>query len=345
MPRDSLKILAINAAILAAGSVLVLAGLELYLRLTVPASSLDSIFHYTLETPRYKLMKPNAAVLAWGKELRTNALGFRDNDGEIPPKRAGEFRIIVLGDSFTVSAGVDFERIYTSALERRLAARFPGVSVVNLAVGGYNIVQYAHVLQEVGLALEPDLVLVAVFPDNDFSMDNYELNYKVAAGAASALPERAWHETTYVYRAYGRKLEAKLKGWFGTRREAKQGWQQNTAALGAIALAARERNIPLAVALLPHTFHFENQRALFGRVARFCGEQDIHCISLLEPFAAAGVPEASLRLNPLDAHPNEKYNAVIAEHLAAYLSGFLSAGARLSPNGPAAFDAIVHSAR
>lgn len=345
MPRDSLRTPAINVAVLAAGTLLVLAGFELYLRLTVPASSLESIFQYTLATPRYKVMKPNAAVLAWGKELRTNALGFRDSDGEIPPKRAGEFRIVVLGDSFTVSAGVEFERIYTSALERRLAERFPGVRIINLAVGGYNIVQYAHVLREVGLGLEPDMVLVGVFPDNDFSMDNYELNYRVAAGAASAVPERAWHETTYVYRAIGRKLETKLKGWFGAPREAKQGWQQNAAALEGIPAAARERNTPLAVALVPHTFHFENQRALFARVAGLCSGRAIHCISLLEPFAASGISEASLRLNPLDAHPNEKYNAVVAEHLAAYLSGFLAADARLSPNGPPAFDAVVHSAR
>jgi len=345
MPRDTLKILAINIAIIAAGTMLVLAGLELYLRLTVPASSLDSIFQYTLETKRYKVMKPDATVLAWGKELRTNALGFRDRAAEIPPKRPGEFRIVVLGDSFTVSAGVELDRIYTSALERRLSERFPGVRIINLAVGGYNIVQYAYVLEEVGLGLEPDMVLVGVFPDNDFSMDNYELNYRVATGAASALPVRAWHETTYVYRAYGRKLEAKLKRWLDPPREAKQGWQQNTAALEAIALAARERNIPLAVALLPHTFHFESQRALFDRVARFCSEQDLSCVSLLEPFVSGGIPESSLRLNPLDAHPNEKYNAVVAEHLAAYLSGFLSGHARVSPNGPRAFDAVVHSAR
>ena len=32
------------------------------------------------------------------------------------------------------------------------------------------------------LGLEPDLVLVSLFPDNDFSNDTYELNYRVASG-------------------------------------------------------------------------------------------------------------------------------------------------------------------
>ena len=311
------KLIAINLAVAAVLVVLPLIILEVYLRAAVPPSSNETIYAYTLDTRRYKVMKANAAVTAWGKELRTNELGFRDR--AIAARQPGEFRIVVLGDSFTVSAGVEHEAIFTNLLERRLAR----TRVINLAVGGYNIVQYALVLQEVGLVLEPDLVLVALFPDNDFSNETYDANRRVASGQASAEPARAWYESLYIHRAYGTRLETKLKGFFQkstavTRKST--GWEQNTAALKSIAALARERGIALEVALLPHTWNFEKQRPLFARVQKECAALGLACRDLLEPFIERGVAEASLRLNALDAHPNERYNALVAEELANLLS-------------------------
>ncbi|MCD6043414.1 MAG: hypothetical protein K0R40_3017 [Burkholderiales bacterium] len=308
------RVLLINIAVLAALIVLFLGALEAHLRLTVPASSNETIYEYSLRTKRYKLMKANAAVSAWGKELRTNALGFRDRP--VGPKLPGEYRIVVLGDSFTVSAGVDFDQIYTRRLEKLTGAR-----VVNLAVGGYNIVQYALVLQEVGLHLEPDMVLVAVFPDNDFSNETYESNLRVASGGASPEPEQAWYESLYIHRAYGARVENKLRAMMGSKPDgaASTGWKDNLAALKAIAAIARERKLALEVVLLPHTWNFERQRPLFDKVQDECAVLGLECRSLLDAFVKRGVRESTLRLNPLDAHPNGRYNAIVAEALASMI--------------------------
>jgi lysophospholipase L1-like esterase len=314
------KLIAVNLAVAALLVLVPLVILELYLRATVPPSSSESIYTYTLATPRYKVMKANAAVTAWGKEFRTNELGFRDRP--IGPKQPGEFRIVVLGDSFTVSAGVEFADIYTARLEKLLGAR-----VINLGVGGYNIAQYAMVLQEVGLALEPDLVLVAVFPDNDFSNDTYEANFRVAAGRADPEPEPAWYEKLYVHRAYGTRLQSKLNAIFPPKSapapQKTSGWEQNVAALRAIAAMTESRGIRLKVAILPHTWNFEKQRPLFAQVLKECAAIGLTCRDLLESFIARRLPEPSLRLNPLDAHPNERYNAVVAEELAASLKSLV----------------------
>jgi hypothetical protein len=325
------KLVAINAAVLVLFGLIGLGAIELYLRFTVPASSGASIYHYTLDTKRYKVMQANAVVTAWGKELRTNELGFRDRGPSIQAKQPGEFRIVVLGDSFTVSAGVDFAEIYTTRLEQLLRLSHPQAKVINLAVGGYNPVQYAMVLEEVGLALQPDLLMVALFPDNDFSMFTYDQNRRVAMGEAPAVPPKAWYEHTYTWRAYGQRAIDKLQSLTAKpagaaqNSEARRGWEENTAALKRIAHTARERDLPLAVAVLPHTWNFERQRELFGRVERLCRDQNLLCLNLLEPFIARRVPEASLRLNPLDSHPNEKYNAVVAEVLDGFLSPLLDA--------------------
>jgi hypothetical protein len=327
-----MRLLAVNAAVCAAALALVLGGVELWLRLTVPASSSESIFQYTLDTPRYKVMKPGARVVAWGKELRTNDLGFRDEAATVSAKQPGELRIIVLGASFTVSAGVDYRQIYTTLLQERLKRNHPQVRVINLAVAGYNIVQQAMVLQEVGLRLKPDMVLVSLCPENDFTTDNHERNYRVASGKQPAEPARAWYETLYVHQAYLGRAQARLEKLLSDKspqagaaqqESTEEGWDKNVASLKTIADIARREKLPLAVAVLPHLYHFEQQRPVFARIERMCHEHGLGCVTLLEPFIARGIEESTLRLNRIDAHPNEKYNVVVADELLPHVAAAL----------------------
>ena len=327
--KRTARLIAINLAVFAVLAVAALGGVELYLRLTVPASAEGSIFEYTQKTPRYKVMRSNARVIAYGSELRTNELGFRDDKARLPPKRPGEFRIAVIGDSFTVSAGVDYDRIFTSLVEQDLRRRHPEAHVVNLGVAGYNIVQYEMVLNEVALGLKPDLILVALFPTNDFMDDTLDDNRRRAFGGAP-LPDPGWFEDLYVYRAYLGRAEAKAQSLIAQLRSRARGsapapdpmvadWDENIAALQRIADTAKAHGIPLAVTALPHTFHFRKQRPLHNRVYAYCQAHGIPTFNLLEPFIASGVSESSLRLNPLDSHPNAAYNALAARYLAPYL--------------------------
>jgi hypothetical protein len=197
--KRTARLLAVNLAVFAVLAVAALAAVELYLRLTVPASAEGSIFEYTQSTQRYKVMKASAHVVAYGAELRTNELGFRDRQASVPPKQPGEFRIAVIGDSFTVSAGVDYGRIFTSLVEQDLRQRHPGAHVINLGVAGYNVVQYEMVLNEVALGLKPDLIVVALFPTNDFMDDTLDDNRRRAFGGAPP-PDPGWFEDLYVPR-------------------------------------------------------------------------------------------------------------------------------------------------
>jgi len=317
------RLVAINAALCAVLGLAALAGAELWLRLTVPPSSPESIYEYTLATPRYKVMRPNARIVAFGEELRTNGLGFRDNHIAIPPKQPRETRIAVIGDSFTVSAGVAYRNIWTSLLERRL----PSSRVINLGVGGYNIVQYRLVMEEVALKLQPDFIVVAVFPDNDFTNDTLDENHRRALGEPA--PEEHWYDGLYLYKAYGARAQSWLNKFRPVANAGRGGdpktaaWKENTDALLAMAAEAKDRKIPFVVVSLPHTWHFDRQRPLFDRFHAFCREQGLSCINLLERFIASGADEATLRLNPLDAHPNERYNALAAREMAAALGPYL----------------------
>ena len=150
-----MKVLAWNVALTVVMALIALAGLEAWLRHTIPPMQEGRLYEYSAEGKRFKLMKPLADMRIFGARMQTNDLGFRDNRPSIPAKEPREFRIVVLGDSFTFGPGVEYEHLYTSLLRSRLARAHPEVSVINLAVEGYNIIQYEAVLEELGQRLSP----------------------------------------------------------------------------------------------------------------------------------------------------------------------------------------------
>jgi lysophospholipase L1-like esterase len=90
----------------------------------------------------------------------TNSAGFRDD--EIGPKSGT--RIVLLGDSFASGYGVERGQMFADILEDKL-----GVEIVNTAVGGYEIIHQVRFFQSRGHALEPDLVVYALYLGNDLS--------------------------------------------------------------------------------------------------------------------------------------------------------------------------------
>lgn len=327
--RYWVKVAGINFLLACVFAVIALGILEGYLRLTIPASSGDSIYEST-SSGRFKVMKSDARIIAWGSELRTNKLGFRDDKADVPANRPSELRLIVLGDSFTVSGGVDYDRIYTSVLDKRLKETLPNANVINLAVGGYNIIQYDLVLQEVGLSLAPDVIVVAVFPFNDLSNDTYRGNEADAAGKSTP-SHTPWYKKLYVYQALLVKVEWRLRAWFqkpvastpemARAAQAAQAIReadarQNLEALERLVDSATARGLPVVVALLPNTDTFEQQRQDFSAFVNLCETHQWRCSNLLDRFIATGVSPRSLRLNLIDGHPNEAYNALVARFLA-----------------------------
>ncbi len=329
------KIIFFNICILSFLVLILLGIFEAYLRITIPELSSESIFTYTLDTKRYKLMKKDASIIAWGEELRTNELGFRDNQTAVPDKRSDEFRVVVLGDSFTVSAGVNFDSIYTTLLEKNLQKQFKNIEVMNLAVAGYNIVQYEMVLNEVALDLRPDLILVSVFPSNDFSMTIYDNNFLIARGEDVKQEEIFWFRKSYVYRAFLWRVKSKLKSLFvrpvknesqiaEARKESERGWMENLAALNRILKTAQEKNIPTVVTLLPDSWSYEAQHKSIDRIKTYLSKRNVEPVVLLYPFIESGIKEPELRVNLLDSHPNKQYNILVSETLTPYLGKIIS---------------------
>jgi hypothetical protein len=115
----------------------------------------------------FKLKPGGVGYFQMGIPAIANSHGHRDV--EVPLKKPpGVFRILVLGDSFTVGANVRQEEAYPKVLEKRLKSVYgPRIQVVNSGVGGWEPFQYAQYFEHYGHQFEPDLILVGFFVGND----------------------------------------------------------------------------------------------------------------------------------------------------------------------------------
>jgi len=101
--------------------------------------------------------------------VTTNKAGFHDVEHELE-KFPDRYRIVVLGDSYIEALQLPIDQGFTQQLEQLLGHSITKrrVEVINLGVSGSGPAQYYRILEKKGLIYKPDLVVMAVFPDNDF---------------------------------------------------------------------------------------------------------------------------------------------------------------------------------
>ena len=197
--------------------------------------------------------------------------------------------------------------------------------MINLGCAGYNLVQYGHVFDEVGLALDPDRVVVALFVPNDFEMKSYLASREVALGMRSSPRQPAWRRSlalsliaTRTVGAY-RSLRAVLGLGSGRRLDELEGWHENLSALANLRDVAAREGIEVLVVLLPGNFDYDLQAAGHARVRLACREIGVHCVDLLASFRDRGQVPDAFALSLVDPHPNALYHAVVADRLAPEL--------------------------
>ncbi|MBN2120401.1 MAG: hypothetical protein JW734_05045 [Candidatus Omnitrophica bacterium] len=122
------------------------------------------------------ILKPNLrGARGNGNALvNTNELGLRYTAGSLldSPKRDGEYRIALIGDSATFGAGIEkAEDTFAFIVEGILNSRSENLifSVFNYAACGYSVKEMAAILRYRMLDCDPDLVLMAVIPQ-DFAL-------------------------------------------------------------------------------------------------------------------------------------------------------------------------------
>ena len=138
-------------------------------------------------------LKPNSiAYFQQRIPARINKYGHRDELVSVE-KPDGVFRILALGDSFTVGVGVAQESIYVEVLETLLTKGHTGsAEVINAAVGGWEPFQYAQYYEHYGWKFSPDLILIGFFVGND----TYNLMTEVRHSSTAILGRRISRRAT-----------------------------------------------------------------------------------------------------------------------------------------------------
>jgi lysophospholipase L1-like esterase len=116
---------------------------------------------------RFWEQRPNldVSVVEHGS-LKTNARGLRNGPVAVPAPE-GVVRILSVGESSTWGQRVALEETYTKVLGRLLTQRGWSVEAINAGVPAYSVWQVMVYLQEAGMALDPDWVVVYT-QANDF---------------------------------------------------------------------------------------------------------------------------------------------------------------------------------
>jgi len=127
---------------------------------------------------------------AWGTDVRVNSAGFRGPEVDLD---AGDRRrIVVLGDSIAFGNRMRSTEAFPARLQAMLDASAPAeFEVLNLAVGGYDVLQQVRNLELRGLPLDPDLVVVGYcLNDAGIASPNVEILRQAAALESSWLLRR-----------------------------------------------------------------------------------------------------------------------------------------------------------
>ncbi len=123
---------------------------------------------------------PRTSVMDYGNFVRMtpvkisiNSLGFRDREYSMT-KEERTRRILALGDSDTFGMGVEMDQSFPKILENLLQGTHHRggketfrYEVINMGVYGYNTRQEVSLLEEKGIQLHPDLVIIT-FGENDY---------------------------------------------------------------------------------------------------------------------------------------------------------------------------------
>lgn len=140
-----------------------------------------------------------------GAHFTTNAAGFRAREEYSPRVPPGRYRIVALGDSFTMGYGVGDDASYPAQMQAACAP----VQTVNMGQGGYGIDQNFLWYRRDGVAYDANLLLVAAIAPDFFRMasDNF-IGYPkpvlaIEAGQLAVknvpVPE-AWSNRTHLRR-------------------------------------------------------------------------------------------------------------------------------------------------
>ncbi len=253
---------------------------------------------------------PGANFRAMGVDIALNEHGMRD-----PPRRqakgAGDFRIMMLGDSLTFGWGVEAEETFSRRLERRLREKNPRIEILNTGVGNTNTPMQAAYFAAKGRHFAPDLVILNTFI-NDAEPNPRYGNSSIAG------------RNSYAWTFFAARIDALLR-LFSTRMDWKDyylslygpsgNWPEMRAAILRIVDICRSEGCAVLIVVHPEIRELDPYpfAEITARVREVARAAEVPFLDLL-PSIADQDP-ATLWVTVPDPHPNGRANAFFADSI------------------------------
>ena len=249
-----------------------------------------------------------------------NSSGFADIDHALEKT---SFRILLIGDSVAQGNGVARDKRFGNVLAKHFDAtpELSEVEIINLARGGYSTSQKLIVLQQMGFAYDPDLILWSYVLNDPAHPLFHDANGELGR---------------YFYRPRWRGLHYLEKKLFEARENSQHdhcgtefhrilhcAYRDQVAThirqLGAL---SRERAIPVMFIIHPifeENRNWENygQRAIHEDLRQMAESAGMRVVDLIEAFRGVATEKLTQQHKPwFDPwHPNELGHRLIADHL------------------------------
>lgn len=299
-------------------------------------------------------LRRDVSVVLDGALYNVNRRGYRGREVHPVAPPSAQKRVVVLGDSVAFGLGVSDFDTFASALD----ARPNGLEVVNLAVQGYGPDQELLVLQDVGIGLAPDVVLLALCAANDFAdvmlstslyneghwkprfrLDEGELALEGSPPRESPLRLRRLladhsHLVGRLASLSPRPSPPGDGGWHRRFSEAMRDEDESLrltlAILGRMRRMCEARGIRFVVAVFPHAYGFRTPPPLVGRLGEALASEGTLVIDIASGFRTAGLRWRHVALDTV-GHLGPVGHAVAADVIERALtrepSSALAAGA------------------
>jgi len=270
-----------------------------------PSSHLEIIYE----------LKPNLDTYFKLVRFKTNSQGLRDKE-YAKRKPQNTFRVVVLGDSFAMAAGVNINDAFHTILENRLNKESSDSSYefINYGVGGYDPNQYLATLKYRGLEYDPDLVLFCLSSplESFYAEKHYREIYKVKP---KTYP---FFESFFVKLTEINKIYIYLEGKHRKRKNEGNNDSERLKKLKNIFLRLREisktRSIPICIVILQSNLRFQKK---CEEIMVLASQFGLYTINTIPAFQ--GRKKSEFYIYKIDKHPNAKANKIFADVIYTYL--------------------------
>ena len=256
-----------------------------------------------------------------------NSVGWRDSEHTLE-KPTDVYRILGVGDSYLYGQGVRHEDVcltkLTGLLKETLEPKT--IETINTGASGSNTVRQFQMLSTIGLAYDPDLVIVH-FVLNDISPVGQVPQVKFYKDYTNIYQTSDWFcEYSYLWswcrQRFLKTVRAKrhIRDSVDGFRTDSDGWRLCRDALSRIKQICDANDTRTLVVIFPYFIDLDGDypfQPIHTIVADYCRSQGINVLDLRDQYRSHHGPE--LWVHPTDQHPNETAHDIAARAIARYL--------------------------